>query len=128
MKKITTNLDNFQYFYPYTVNIVGAQFGEQINYMACAWHTELSFDPPLFGVLISKKRLTHQIISQAREFTVNFISYDQVKLSALMGRISGYDKDKIKEFQVNLAPSKKINSPILAFGGYKWSVIPHPPQ
>jgi len=114
MKKITTNLDKFQYFYPYTVNIVGAQFEEQINYMACAWHTALSFDPPLFGVLISKKRLTHQVISQAGEFTVNFIGFDQVKLSAQMGRISGHDTDKIKEFQVELAPAKKIRSPILA--------------
>lgn len=114
MKKITTNLENFQYFYPYTVNIVGAQFKEQINYMACAWHTALSFDPPLFGVLISKKRRTHQIISQAGEFTVNFIGYDQVKLSAQMGRISGHDTDKLKEFQVELAPAKIIHSPILA--------------
>ncbi|MCJ7580180.1 MAG: flavin reductase family protein [Candidatus Aminicenantes bacterium] len=114
MKKITTNLDNFQYFYPYTVNIVGAQSGDQINYMACAWHTALSFDPPLFGVLISKKRRTHQVISQAREFTVNFIGFEQVKLSAQMGRISGHDRDKIKELQVELAPAVKIHSPILA--------------
>jgi flavin reductase (DIM6/NTAB) family NADH-FMN oxidoreductase RutF len=114
MKKITTNLDHFQYFYPYTVNIVGAQSGEQINYMACAWHTALSFDPPLFGVLVSKKRLTHQVISQAREFTVNFIGFDQVKLSAQMGRNSGHDMDKINEFQVELAPAVKIHSPILA--------------
>ena len=114
MKNITTNLDKFQYFYPYTVNIVGARSGEQVNYMACAWHTALSFDPPLFGVLISKKRRTHEVISQAREFTVNFIGFDQVKLSARMGRISGHDTDKIKEFQVELAPSKIIQSPILA--------------
>ena len=113
MKKITTNLKNFQYFYPYTVNIVGAQFEEQINYMACAWHTAISFDPPLFGVLISKKRRTHQIISQAGEFTVNFIGYDQVNLSAQMGRISGHDTDKLKEIQVELAPAKIIHSPIL---------------
>jgi len=114
MKKITTKLDNFQYFYPYPVNIVGAQSGDQINYMSCAWHTALSFDPPLFGVLIAKKRRTHQIISQAQEFTVNFLGYDQVNLAAQMGRISGHDKDKIKELQVELAPSKIIHSPILA--------------
>ena len=31
MKEIITTLDNFQYFYPYTVNIVGAQFEERFN-------------------------------------------------------------------------------------------------
>ena len=114
MKKIITTLDNFQYFYPYTVNIVGAQTDDRLNYMACAWHTALSFDPPLFGVLISKKRLTHEVISQAGEFSVNFLSADKVKLSAQMGRISGHDRDKLKEFQVDLTPAKIIRSPVLA--------------
>jgi len=114
MKKITTQIKKFQYFYPYTVAIVGAEAGGRINYMACAWHSALSFDPPLFGVLIAKKRFTHQIISQAREFTANFISYEKVKLSAQMGRKSGHDIDKVKEFQVQLAPAKIITSPIIA--------------
>lgn len=113
MKKIITQIKKFQYFYPYTVAIVGAQADKKINFMACAWHSALSFNPPLFGVLISKKRFTHQIISKAREFTVNFISEDQVKLSAQMGRKSGFDMDKIKEFEVKLNPSKIIQSPVI---------------
>ncbi len=113
MKKIITKIKKFQYFYPYTVAIVGAQAGNRLNYMACAWHTALSFEPPLFGVLISKKRYTHKIIFEAREFTANFISFDKVKLSAQMGRISGSETDKIKEFEVKLSPSKIIKSPVL---------------
>ena len=113
MKKITTHIENFQHFYPYTVAIVGARAENQINFMSCAWHTALSFNPPLFGVLISKKRFTHQVISKAREFTVNFISADRVKLSAQMGRKSGLDMDKVKEFQVKVSPSKIIQSPVL---------------
>ena len=114
MKEIMTTLDHFQYFYPYTVNIVGAEFEGRFNGMACAWHTALSFDPPLFGVLISKKRFTHSVISKAGEFTVNFLSADNVKLSAQMGRKSGYDMDKIEEFRVELSPSETIRSPVLA--------------
>ncbi|MFP4081450.1 MAG: flavin reductase family protein [Candidatus Aminicenantes bacterium] len=113
MKKISTQIKKFQHFYPYTVALVGAQTDRLINYMACAWHTALSFDPPLFAVLISKKRLTHQLISEAREFTVNFLSSEKVKLSAQMGRKSGHDLNKIKEFQVKLSPSKIIKSPVL---------------
>lgn len=113
MKRFLTQFKKFQYFYPYTVAIVGARSGNLLNYMACAWHTALSFDPPLFGVLISKKRFTHQVISEAREFTANFLSAEKVKLSAQMGRKSGHDMDKIKEFQVKLAPSKIISSPII---------------
>lgn len=113
MKKIITKIKKFQYFYPYTVAIVGAKAGKRINYMACAWHTALSFEPPLFGILISKKRYTHQIISEAREFTANFISFKKVKLSAQMGRKSGSETDKIKEFNVKLSPPKIIKSPVL---------------
>jgi flavin reductase (DIM6/NTAB) family NADH-FMN oxidoreductase RutF len=113
MKKIITQIEKFQYFYPYSVAIVGAQSQSAVNYMACAWHTALSFNPPLFGVLIAKKRYTHQVISDAKNFTVNFISADRVKLSAQMGRKSGLDMDKVKEFQVRLSPSKIVKSPVL---------------
>ena len=113
MKKVTTHIKHFQYFYPYTVAVVGARSETRTNYMSAAWHTALSFNPPLFGVLISQKRMTHQVVSEAREFTVNFLDADRVKLSAQMGRISGHDRDKIVEFQVKLAPSKFLRSPIL---------------
>jgi len=113
MKAVTTSLKKFQYFYPYTVALVGAKSAEHTNFMACAWHTALSFDPPLFGVLVAKKRLTHQVITDAGEFSVNFLSREDIQLSAQMGRVSGHDRDKIQEFQVSLAPSKIIQSPIL---------------
>ncbi len=113
MKTIKTQLEKFQYFYPYTVALVGAKTEKKTNFMSCAWHTALSFEPPLFGVLISKKRFTHQIITKAREFTVNFIRKNQVMLSARYGRKSGFDLDKIEHFPLKLAPSKIIRSPII---------------
>jgi flavin reductase (DIM6/NTAB) family NADH-FMN oxidoreductase RutF len=114
MKKTLTHLEHFQYFYPYTVALVGAKVGGQVNFMSCAWHTALSFDPPLFGVLISKKRFTHRIITEAREFTVSFLSMDLAKLSARMGRKSGENMDKVAEFRVKLSRSTVIQSPCVA--------------
>lgn len=113
MTKVTTHIKHFQYFYPYTVAVVGARSETRTNYMSAAWHTALSFNPPLFGVMISKKRLTHQVISEAREFTVSFLDLDRVKLSAQMGRVSGHDRDKVAEFGVRLAPAKFLRSPVL---------------
>ena len=106
MKTVTTTLEKFQYFYPYTVALVGAKTGEHTNFMACAWHTALSFDPPLFGILVAKKRLTHRVIAEAGEFSVNFLALEDIQLSARMGRISGHDRDKIEEFHVKLGPFK----------------------
>jgi flavin reductase (DIM6/NTAB) family NADH-FMN oxidoreductase RutF len=114
MKSVKTQFSKFQFFYPYTVALVAVRAGQQVNVMSCAWHTALSVDPPLFGVLIARSRFTHRLISEAREFTVNFIGCEQVKLSAQMGRRSGADLDKVKEFGVRLQSAKVIRSPILA--------------
>jgi flavin reductase (DIM6/NTAB) family NADH-FMN oxidoreductase RutF len=111
MKDIIHEIKKFQYFYPYTVAVVGAQIGDRANYMSCAWHTALSFEPPLFGILVAKKRLTHRFISDAGEFTVNFLARKDVGLSARMGRVSGHDRDKIKEFNISLTPSRFIRTP-----------------
>lgn len=113
-KEVITALSSFQFFYPYTVALVGAKSGSKINFMSCAWHSALSFKPPLFGVLISKKRLTHTVINEAREFSVNFLSYDQAKVAAIMGRKSGRDVDKISLAGLNLTEPKIIQSPLIA--------------
>lgn len=114
MKKVVTQLESFQYFYPYTVALVGARWQDKVNFMSCAWHTALSFQPPLFGVLVAKKRYTHDFLTGAGEFTVNFLGYGQTKLSARMGRISGRERDKVKDFKVGLAPALVIDSPVAA--------------
>ncbi len=113
MKKVSTQIKKLQHFYPYTVALVGAKAMNKVNFMTCAWHTALSFDPPLFGILIAKKRLTHEIISKADEFTVNFLSMTRIKLSAQIGRKSGHNMNKLKEFPVQLLASKIIDSPII---------------
>jgi flavin reductase (DIM6/NTAB) family NADH-FMN oxidoreductase RutF len=113
MKTVKTQLKKFQHFYPYTVALIGARTEERTNFMSCAWHTALSFAPPLFGVLVSKKRFTYGIISKAKEFTVNFIRDKHSMLSAQYGRKSGFDMNKIEKFPLKLAPAKIVQSPII---------------
>ncbi len=112
-KSIKTQFAKFQYFYPYTVALIGAKTEEHVNFMSCAWHTALSFDPPLFAVLIAKKRFTHHVIAEAEEFTVNFIRANQALLSAQYGRKSGFDLVKTEKYPVRLMPSRIIRSPVI---------------
>lgn len=112
-KSVKTQFAKFQHFYPNTVALIGAKMGGRVNFMSCAWHTALSFDPPLFGVLIAKKRYTHQVIAKAKEFTVNFIRARQAMLSAQYGRKSGFDIVKTEKFPVELIPSRIIQSPVI---------------
>ncbi len=114
MKKTVTDFSVFQYFYPYTVALFGAEWQGRVNFMSVAWHSPLSHRPPLFGVLAAKKRFTHSLVTGAGEFTVNFLAYDQAQLSANMGRTSGRNRDKVKDFGVTLSPGRAVASPIIA--------------
>ncbi len=99
--------------YPVVPCIIIVKSNEKINGMSVAWHSPLSFSPPLYGVLISPKRYTYELIVTAKDFTINFISYEKAKLYAIFGRISGRERDKIKEFNIELVESEKIITPYM---------------
>lgn len=113
-KEVMIAWKHFQFFYPYTVALIGTKVAEAVNFMSCAWHSALSFDPPFFGVLVSKKRLTHSLLTQAKEFSVNFLSYEQAKIAAIMGRKSGRDVDKIRLAGISLSEPVTIKAPLIA--------------
>ena len=97
--------------YPTTVAIVGARYGNELNFMAAAWHTLLSFDPPIFGVSISPKRYTHDLLAKSGEFTASFLGHEHVELVEKLGRTSGRKIDKVLEYRLNLVDSKVVKVP-----------------
>ncbi|MGQ9619135.1 MAG: flavin reductase family protein [Candidatus Aminicenantia bacterium] len=113
MRIIKEKFENFYHFYPYTVAFVGVKYKEKINFMSAAWHSPLSMKPPLFAVMISKKRLTYNLIKQAKEFSISFLPFEKRKYSAYCGRTSGKERDKVKEFLIGLINPLKISSPLI---------------
>jgi flavin reductase (DIM6/NTAB) family NADH-FMN oxidoreductase RutF len=76
--------------------------------MAVAWHTAISFKPPLYGVSISPKRFTYQLIVDSKEFGVNFLPFEAAELIASMGGSGGQEIDKFQNF--NIAKSKPVKT------------------
>lgn len=113
MKVIDEKIEKFYHFYPAVTAVVVVKYEDKINGMAVAWNTGLSSKPPLFGLLIAPKRLTHEMIEKAGEFSVNFLPAEKSEIIAVCGRISGRDMDKFKEYNIELEPSLKISSPII---------------
>ncbi|MEO0255274.1 MAG: flavin reductase family protein [candidate division WOR-3 bacterium] len=107
--------------YPVIPCIIIVKYNERINGMSVAWHSPLSFNPPLYGVLVSPKRFTYELLVKAKDFTLNFVDFENAKIYAIMGRISGRSRDKIKEFNIELNESSKISSPFLkkAYASYE---------
>lgn len=81
------------------------------NVMAADWVTPLSFDPPLLGVSISKKRYSYSLIRQHGEFVVAVPTADILKDVWKAGSLSGRNMDKIRALSITLVKSKVVSVP-----------------
>lgn len=128
MGKITSNsVTEYYQHYPRVVAIITVHARGQDNAMAAAWHTPLSFSPPLYGVSISPKRFTWQLILEANEFGVNFVPFEKAELIAAVGGISGRDVDKFARFKIAKEPAKVTRVPVLrdAYAAFECHLADH---
>jgi len=118
-------LVRFYHYYPAVTAIVTVRHGNRSNALAVAWNFPLSVDPPLFGVAISPKRYSHELIVEAKEFAVNFVPLEKAELIAAVGGTSGRAVDKFKRYRIEAERPLKINSPILrdAYASYECRVV-----
>lgn len=122
----TSAIGKFYYFFPQAVVLVGVRK----NVMPAAWHTPISAEPPLYGILISPKRYTFELLQKERGFTVNFLEHADAALMAKTGSTSGRDINKCKRFNIKTVPGEKVNGPILlaSYAAYeceKYAVAEH---
>ena len=104
----------YYHHYPRVAVIITVHARGKDNAMAAAWHCPLSFTPPLFGVSISPKRFTHDLIMEAKEFGVNFMPMEKAELIASVGGTSGREVDKFHRFQMAKGKPRKTSVPLLA--------------
>jgi flavin reductase (DIM6/NTAB) family NADH-FMN oxidoreductase RutF len=127
MNQLTFELSSGKYYYhyPFPVAIIGVKVDEKVNFMSAAWHTQLSFDPPLYGILISPKRYTSELIKQTDAFSVNFLKFEDYKIAGFVGRTSGKDLDKVKTFELKYFDGKVLPVPVLenAIACYECKIV-----
>lgn len=100
-------------YYPMMATIVTSRHRGTRNAMAVAWHAIVSMKPPAYGVSISPKRFTHDLISKSRKFAVNFMPAKEAELIAAVGGCSGRDMDKFEEFGIEESKPLVLDVPIL---------------
>lgn len=124
-KVISKGIGAFYHHYPRVATIVTAQAKGRGNAMAVAWHTSISFNPPLYGISISPKRFTYQLIIDSKEFGVNFLPFEAAELVASVGGSDGREVDKFHQF--NIATDKPVRTavPILkaAYAAYECQLV-----
>lgn len=77
------------------------------NAITIAWHSQLSFNPYLYGIIIGKTRYSYKLINKSKIFCVNFISTKLKDIALFFGKVSGKGIDKLKGVPVKKC--KKID-------------------
>ncbi len=124
-KVISQEVGTFYQHYPRIAVVVTAQAEGRDNAMAVAWHAPISREPPLYGVSISPKRFTYQLIAESKEFGVNFLPFAEAELVASVGGSGGYEIDKFQRFNIARDKPVKTAVPILkaAYAAYECKLV-----
>jgi len=124
-KVISEGIGNFYHHYPRVAAIVTAHAKGRDNAMTVAWHTSISLSPPLYGISVSPKRFTYQLIVDSKEFGVNFLPFEAAEMVASVGGSGGREVDKFLRF--NIARDKPVRTavPILtaAYAAYECKLV-----
>jgi flavin reductase (DIM6/NTAB) family NADH-FMN oxidoreductase RutF len=122
---VTQDIGKFGQHYPKVAVIVTASARGRDDAMTAAWHSAISLKPPLYGVAVTSKRFTYQLMTKSREFGVNFIPLDKASLAAAIGGTSGKQMDKFERFKIEKEKPLKTTAPILkdAYAAYECRLV-----
>ncbi|MDZ4246369.1 MAG: flavin reductase family protein [Dehalococcoidia bacterium] len=116
---------NYHYHFPSSAVIVTARHEGKENAMTAAWHAPFSFSPPYYGVLISPRRFTFQLINSSRQFGINFMPLEQAELAAAVGGSKGAEVNKFEKYNIKKDSPVKTSVPIIktAYAAYECSLV-----
>jgi flavin reductase (DIM6/NTAB) family NADH-FMN oxidoreductase RutF len=125
LKVVAEDPGDFYQHYPRAAAVVTVNSEGRKNAMAVAWHCPVSFKPPLYGIAVSPKRFSYNMILQSMHFAINFLPFEKIETIAAMGGSTGSFTDKFTEFNLLEDQPVKIDAPILrdAYASYECTVI-----
>jgi flavin reductase (DIM6/NTAB) family NADH-FMN oxidoreductase RutF len=125
LKAVAEDIGAYYQHYPRTAAIVTACQSGRKNALAVAWHCPVSFKPALYGISLAPKRFTYHMISESREFGINFVPYDKASVIAALGGSSGSFTDKFSVFNIGVDRAVKTEVPVLsdAYAVYECKVV-----
>ena len=128
-KIVTEDIGKFSHHYPKVAVIITASARGGDDAMTAAWHSSISLKPPLYGVAITSKRFTYQLIMESREFGINFIPSENASLAAAIGGTSGKKMDKFERFNIQKEKPLKTTAPILkdSYAAYECKLVDSKP-
>ena len=111
MKVKIDNLKGLRLLNPGPLVLITSKYQGKSNIVTVAWTSPISHSPPLISVSLSTKKLSHVLIGNSKEFTVNIPSMDLIDKVLQCGSESGRNVDKFKEFKLKEVKGKKVSCP-----------------
>ena len=114
MKLHLDRIRTFYYQNPALTALVTCVDGEgNPNIITVAWHATISRHPPLYGVSISPRRYSHDLILDSGEFVVNFTAFEILDKLHYCGKHSGRAVNKFEETGLTPAKASKVGAPLI---------------
>lgn len=119
MAKVSLKPEDLKKFYTYAspksaILVTAVDEAGRPNIITLAWHSPVSIDPPLYGISISPKRYTHELIEKTKEFVVNFPPWKLLEKVHYCGSYSGRKVDKFRQTGLTPWPSERVRPPSIA--------------
>ena len=112
--KINIAPEKYAYYtFPKMAALVTVMDKDKPNIITLAWHSPLSFNPPLYGISMDPKRYSHNLIMDSKEWVVNFAPFSIVEKLHYCGRHSGRNVDKFRETGLTPVPAEKVSAPLI---------------
>ena len=83
------------------------------NLITVAWHSPMSFSPPMFAISIGKNRFSVELIRQSKVFCVNIMPFHLSEEVLFCGRNSGEHINKFRETGLAKEEAESIDCPLV---------------
>ena len=120
------DLQPFSAFDPDGLLLVVGESVEKANVMTIGWGTfGIMWRKPVVMAMVRPTRYTWEFISEAADFTVNWLSSDKKDALQLCGTASGRDINKFAAAGLHPVQAGKVSSPILEESvlALEWRII-----
>jgi len=93
--------------------LITTKAGDRVNPMTISWgQIGIEWNRPIFTTYVRTGRLTHEMLEESGEFTVNIPMEDKAgKILGFCGTKSGRDFDKVKELGLTLVEGGHVDVP-----------------
>ena len=113
MEKVSVK-ESFDKFKPESVVfVISVDENNKPSGMIAGWNMKCSVEPPLFAVVISKKRNTYHLIHQSKEFVIAIPNKELENALLLFGSTHGNEIDKFAESKIETMKAEFVKSPLI---------------